>query len=349
MSVVLLTAAGASGTEGDLTESSDIAAPAAPDLMLRPPAPPPAAATAAVPWGFYRDREGRTMQVSFDFGRRVWLGVGYAPRRTPAGHAEMAPAAFDFGVAYDKLSADGRTRRRFRALDGEVRLHPFGLDITGFRYDLSHRYQQPLLRITTFFGEPERHDLDLNIGLFAEALRFEVAPRGVAGEQGVTLATFQGTLDLWQSADLRSYLRLRAGPGLELRLGPWGDEARMVGSFPQAILEGNLIFGDRALQQLTFKVRGDFFRSATWTAQPLPGDWLVDGEAAYELIFVAINDQPVSLRLAAQAGVREDAPAQTPPDDGLPAMVLAPGWEWKGTAGIRMSFFSPPLPRVATR
>jgi len=118
----------------------------APDLTLRKPpppspseeakiAPPAAVLTAAppedgftgeMPWGFYRDRQGRVMQVSFDFGRRLWLGVGYAPHRTPAGQTEISPAAFDFGVSYDELSADGRTRRRFTVLDGQVRLHSFG-------------------------------------------------------------------------------------------------------------------------------------------------------------------------------------------------------------------------------
>src|SRR5262245_37234668 len=97
---------------------------AVPDLTLRAPpdvggnaAAPPAAIVegapedgmtgAAVPFGFYRDRQGRVMQVSFDFGRRLWLGVGYAPRRTPVGQTEISPAAFDFGVAFDRLSEDG--------------------------------------------------------------------------------------------------------------------------------------------------------------------------------------------------------------------------------------------------
>jgi len=315
--------------------------------------PPPAAAVAAAPAGevapgFYRDGLGRLMQVSFDLGRRVWLGVAYAPRRRPNGEAEIAPASFDFGASYDALSADGLTRHRFRIFDGEVRLHPFGLDLTAFRYDLSHRYDHPLVRVTTFFGQPERHDLFLNVGLFVEALRFEVAPRGIDGEDAVTIGNVQATLDLWQSADLRSYVRLRSGPGVELRLGPWSDDARFVGFFPQATLEGSFILGRRALQQLTFWLRGNFLRSLTWTPRPLPGDWLADGEVAYEAILLAINDQPVSLRLAAQVGVRDDARGSLASGGAVTAVsLLAPGWEWKGSAGIRVSFFSPPVARRA--
>jgi len=294
----------------------------------------------AVPEGFYRDAQGRVMQVSFDFGRRLWLGVGYAPHRTPAGDTEISPAAFDFGIAYDTLSESGQTRERYTVLDGQVRLHSFGLDVTGFRYDLSHRYDHPILRITTFVREPERHDLYLNVGLFGELLHFETAPRGIEGEQSLTLGTLQATLDLWQSEDLRSYVRVRVGPGVEMRMGPWGDETRYVGLLPQATLEGNVILGQRAMQRLNFRVRGDLLRSATWQAQPLPGDWTAAADAAYEAILVAINDQPVSFRLAASAYLRDDTRQVVA---GLPASrVLA----WTGTAGIRMAFFSPPVPQA---
>src|SRR6187551_528539 len=301
-------------------------------------AEPPEVISTEVPWGFYRDRQGRVMQVSFDFGRRVWLGVGYAPRLRPTGETEFSPAAFDFGLAWDQLAADGRTRHRFRVLDGQVRLHSFGLDVVGFRYDMSHRYQHPLLRITTFFREPARRDLYLNVGLYTEAMHFEVAPRGIAGEHVLTLGSVQATLDLWQSADLRSYVRLRVGPGVEMRIGQWGEETRYVGLLPQGTLEGNFIMGHRAMQQLTFRLRGDFLRSATWQAQPLPGDWLANAEAAYEAIIMAINDQPVSLRFAGTACVRDDAQEVIA---GVPSARVA----WTGMAGIRMSFFAPPVPR----
>jgi hypothetical protein len=279
------------------------------------------------------------MQVSFDLGRRVWLGVEYAPRRRPTGAMEVAPAAFDFGATYEDLSADGLTRYRWHLLEGEARVHPFGADITALRFDLSHRYDRPLVRITTFFGEPERHDLYLNVGMYSETMHLEIAPRGIDGEQSVTLGNVQATLDLWQSADMRSFLRLRAGPGVEMRFGPWRDDARYVGFLPQATLEGNLVVGERAFeQQLGFRVRGDLLRSVSWQSRALPGYWIADAQASYEVIVFAINDQPVSLRLAGAARVRDDAVVPVPA-----AGVTWPGWEWQGTAGFRMSFFSPPI------
>ncbi len=303
---------------------------------------PPEGSVAEAAPGFYRDRQGRVMQVSFDFGRRLWLGVGYAPRLRASGTTEIAPAAFDFGAAFDALSEDGRTRHRFHVLDGQVRLHGFGLDVTGIRYDMSHRYQHPLLRITTFVGDPERHDLYLNIGVYGEALHFETTPRGVDGEQALTFGTVQATLDLWQSADLRSYVRVRTGPGVEMRIGPWGETTRFVGFAPQAVLEGNLMLGRRALQQLGFRARACLLRTVDLVPGPIPGGYFADAEAVYEAILLAINDQPVSFRIAAQGGVRGDALDRSAP---TVSSVVTPGWEWKGTAGFRMSFLSPPVVR----
>ena len=95
------------------------------------------------------------MQVSFDFGRRLWLGVGYAPHRTPGGRdARSRRRRSTSASPTTTCRRTGGRAERFTVLDGQVRLHGFGLDITGFRYDLSHRYNHPLLRITTFVQDP---------------------------------------------------------------------------------------------------------------------------------------------------------------------------------------------------
>ena len=278
-----------------------------------------------VPWGFYRDRQGRVMQVSFDFGRRLWLGVGYAPHRTPTGRHRDLAGRVRLRRHLRRAVGDGRTRRRFTVLDGQVRLHSFGLDVTGFRYDLSHRYQHPLLRITTFVKEPERHDLYLNVGLYTEALHFEVAPRGIEGEQSLTLANLQATLDLWQSEDLRSYVRLRAGPGVEMRLGPWarGDALRRHPSAGDAGRE-RILMGQRAMQRLNFRLRGDLLRSATWHAQPLPGDWTATADAAYEAI---LHRDQRSAGVAALRGQRVPARRR--------ARRSSPGCRRRGCGGGR--------------
>jgi hypothetical protein len=313
-----------------------------------PPAPAVAAA-ARLPEGFYRDERARVMQVSFDLARRLWLGAAYAPRQRPSGRQELAPAAFDFGLLQEVNARDGRTRHRMAILEGEARLNPFGLDVTAFRYDLSHAYGWPLVRITTLWAQPARHDLYLNVGLYTEAGRLQIEPLGEAGNHQLTLATAQATLDLWQSWDLRSYVRLRVGPVAHVRLGPWHDEARTLMSLPETALEGSLMLGGRQLQQLKFRLRGEWLRGMAWPPVSLARDWLVDAEASWEIILIAINDQPLSLRLAARGGSHDPdvrAPATAAPDGaGRRPWDLA----WGATAGVRISFFSPPIPRTLRR
>jgi hypothetical protein len=300
-------------------------------------AQPPAVDLAApAPPGFYRDERGRVMQVSFDLQERLWLGASYAPRRRATGADELGPVAFDFGLAQEWYGQDGRTRHRLAVLDGEARINPFGLDVTAVRYDLSHAYGFPLLRITTLWAQPARHDLYLNVGLYAEAGRMTIEPLGEGGNHELTLASLQPTLDLWQSWDLRSYLRLRAGPVAHLRLGAWGEGARFVGALPETALEGSFLLGKRSLQQARFRVRGEWLRRLGGEG-PLARDWLVDGEASYEIVVLAINDQPVSLRFAGRVGTRDGDPA-------APREL-----EWTATGGLRISFFTPPVVRSPRR
>ena len=321
----------------------------APDRHLQiSPSDPDALATAdeaaapgdasPVPWGFYRDQHGRVMQISFDLTRRVYLGTAYAPGRLPTGAVQTGAAAFDFGATYQLLSADGLTRYRWGFMEGQARVRPFGLDMTVARFDYSHRYTTPFLRVTTFLGQPARHDFWLNVGMFSEAGHLESAPRGIVGEQALTLGTVQATLDLWQSADMRSYLRFRAGPGGEMRFGPWGEHAHYVGYVPRAALEGDFFLGSRAFHRLSFRVQADRLRSVSLDARALPGGtWAAGGEASYEWLLVALNDQPVTLRLAGGARVRDAAPV-------VAADGTSSRWDWRASVGFRVAFFSPPLP-----
>jgi hypothetical protein len=326
------------------------AAPAPGEALAAGLEAPKLAVSVAPPVGFYRDERDRVMQVSFDLQQRLWLGVAYSPRQRSNGRQEVAPAAFDFGLTQEWYSDDGRTRHRTAVMDGEARINPFGLDVTAFHYDMSHAYGFPLLRLTTLWKEPARHDLFLNVGFYGDAGRMQIEPLGEAGNHQLTLASAQATLDLWQSWDLRSYVRLRVGPVAHMRLGPWHQEARLFTSLPETALEGNFILGKRALQQARFRVRGEWLRKLAWLPSPLARDWLVDGEASYEIILVAINDQPVSLRFAGRVGTRDAGPpvvvSVSPPPD---AHAAAGGLEWSATGGLRISFFSPPVARSPRR
>src|SRR6185436_1288936 len=106
-------------------------------------------------------------------------------------------------------------RHRVRLLEGEVHLEPFTAEMTVAHYDMSRRFFDPLLRITTFVGEPQRHDLHLNLGVWTEAGGLEIHKTEAGHSQLWKHANGQVTLDLWQSANQDSFARVRTGVALE--------------------------------------------------------------------------------------------------------------------------------------
>src|SRR5262249_33762142 len=112
-------------------------------------------------------------------------------------------------------------------------------------YDISHRFFDPLLRITTFVGPPQRHDLTLDMGLWSEAGGLEMRHTDLGDSQLYRHATAQVTLDLWQSANLDSFVRLRAGGGLE---GQHDD----INGYRSALTESSALEVDTVLDDAGF-------------------------------------------------------------------------------------------------
>ena len=291
------------------------------------------------PWGFYRDRQGRVMQVSFDFGRRLWLGVGYAPRRTPdRRHRDLAG-----GV---------RLRRQLRRAVGR-RPHAPALHRArrpgAAALVRARRHRVPLRPVAPLPASAAAHH-DLRQGAGAprsvpehRSLHRGAALRGrAARHRGRAVADDRAPRRRrWICGSRRTCARtcaLRVGPGVEMRFGPWGDETRYVGILPQATLEGNVILGHRAMQRLNFRLRGD-------CCAPPPGTRAaarrLDGDRRRRVRGDPDRDQR-SAGVAALRGQR--VPARRHARRSSPALPEARVWGWTGTAGIRMAFFSPPVP-----
>jgi hypothetical protein len=178
------------------------------------------AGRADAPYGWTRDERGRVFQVNFDLRKRLYLGVAYTPQKlldNLENPFQNKRSALDFGLLQFHVFVDGQapTRHRFRFVEGVVRVEPFSSQVTLAHYDMSNRFFDPLLRITTFWGKPQRHDLHLNLGLWTEAGNLEMRDTPVGPSQLWKHATAHVTMDLWQSANLESFLRLRTGVGLE--------------------------------------------------------------------------------------------------------------------------------------
>jgi hypothetical protein len=331
-----------------IEESPDPNEPARPEPPPAPPPPPlgfapevapvavkPAATSpppsTAPPFGYFRDARGRVMQTQFDMNRRFWIGGGWSPLWSDAERTTARRGQLEIGMRRERVSDDGRWRGRFRLIEGEALMQPLEARGSVFRYDESRETETPVLRISTFWPRPVRHDVYLNLGFWGEVLGVEVRPRGSEGESNVRFAGLGGTWDLWHSRDLEDYLRLRTGTALDNRLGDAGDgDGGGVAVTPLARLEMDSLIDRGGFHRLT----GDVGIETPIFMEPKIDRKLrrrFSGSLGYEVIFMAVNDQPITMRVAGNAGYRDDL-----------AMIAAHGWDVGGAVGLRVNLWAPP-------
>jgi hypothetical protein len=285
------------------------------------------------PYGWTRDERGRVFQINFDLKRRMYFGAAYTPKKVMENPLESTRTSVDFGMFIFDVLAEGDTptRHRFRFMEGQVHLQPFTAELTVAHYDVSRRFLDPLLRITTFVGEPQRHDLKLNLGLWTEAGGLEIHRNDSGYSQLWKHATAQVTLDLWQSSDLSGFLRLRTGFGLEgQRDEVNGYRSAVTGS---SALEFDVVADEEGFHNFRIELSEEvprYFDSidgqSRWTNR-------MRARVQYEAIVLAINDQPITLKLAASGEKRDDIP-------GVPKQ-----WAFVLDAGLRFNLWAPPRPR----
>ena len=281
-------------------------------------------ATAEAPPGWYRDERGRVMQFNFDLHRRIWLGGAWAPLWRTGEQRALSRGRLDFGIITE-FPLGRRMMGRLTLLDTELVLgEQWSLDTTVLRYDTNVRQDKPPIRVTTFLGKPRRWDFTFDMGGWLEVLRLELLRRGGIDHIFYTFIAGHLTLDLWHSRDLASYVRVRAGPSVEYD--------RTHGFFalvPGAVVEGDLTLDPNGFHHLTFgtEVEKLFLDQQVEGRMHHPERLRV--RAGYELILLAINDQPLSLVLDGRAQWRTDLVDE-------PAV-----WEWSANMGLRFSLWAP--------
>lgn len=291
---------------------------------------------ADAPWGWTRDERGRVFQINFDLRRRLYFGVGYSPQKlldNLTNPLQNKRSSLDFGLfVFDYLSEDKTpTRHRIRLLEGNVRVEPFSAEVVVAHYDLSHRFFDPLLRITTFAGKPRRHDLHLDLGLWTEVGGLEIHPTPTGHSSIWKHATGMVTLDLWQSPKLDSFLRVRTGVGIE---GQHTDETGYRSAItPASALELDVVADPAGFHNFRIELAHEMPR---YLVPIRAGQKLAQRTRArvqYEAIVLAINDQPLTLELAAGGEKRDDI------------MGVPDRWAFVMDAGLRFSLWAPPRPR----
>jgi hypothetical protein len=290
------------------------------------------------PYGWMRDEQQRVFQVNFDLRRRMYLGVAYTPQKILDNPWTSTRTSIDFGLfIFDYMHGNPRakTRHRIRLFEGQVHMQPFSAEVVMAHYDVSHRFVDPLLRITTFIGPPARHDLVLDLGMWSEAGGLELHRTPAGNSQLWRHATVQATLDLWQSPNLDSFARIRTGFGLE-------GERDDVNGYRSALaystaFDVDWVLDKKGFNYLRFELLHEIPRYFTLptTADANTSLWThrYYARMQYETIVLAINDQPLSLKFAAGGERRDDLP-------GIPDK-----WAFVFDAGLRFSLWAPPRPR----
>lgn len=288
------------------------------------------AGRADAPYGWMRDERGRVFQINFDLKRRLYIGAAYSPRKVLENPFQSKRTSLDFGLLVLETTSMP-VRHRLRLLEGEVHLEPFTAELVVAHYDASRRFLDPLLRITTFAGAPRRHDLHLNLGLWTELGGLEIHKTEVGHSQLWKHANAQVTLDLWQSANLDSFVRVRTGLALE-------GQRTDVDGYRSAVTAGSAFEVDCVLDRAGFhNLRLELAHELPRYFAPLERTGKLAqrmrARLQYEAIVLAINDQPLTLKLAAGGEKRDDIP-------GIPDQ-----WAFVADAGLRFSLWAPPRAR----
>jgi hypothetical protein len=288
------------------------------------------AASPETPPGWVRDERARIMQFNFDMHRRIWIGGGYSPSWVPGsgpGTGFVNDGEAEFGTRIDWMNDDNDTLTRLHILEGRLDPVRGQVDVTALQWDISHTFPTPALRITTFFGEPRRFDLSPNVGYWVMAGRVESEAKSTPQQIYVTIAAIDATVDLWRSDDLDSYLRIRVGPDFG-----FDSVTKRYFLAPNIGVDFEDILDVDGFNRLFANATYEYLLPLNGAAGPLEGATQpthFNVRAGYELIALAVNDQPLSLVAELRGRYRDDLVATTEP------------WEYSGLVGIRFSFWAP--------
>lgn len=298
-------------------------------------------AVAEAPPGYARSAIGRAFQVKFDLLNRLYLGVGWVPTFQSRGPA-TAPPSFPFGRAeaeagihLSALSPGSRARHDLRILEGAASFDDLELRGVLLTYDYQHVHRRPAFWLSTFLGPPEVHPVAARTGWGFRLLSVSDRPPAFRDTLDVEMAEAHLAWHPWQSEDMYSHLRLEAG-------GDFGEYWQDRAGVREGGLDSGLWYaGVTGAVRSRFSLgEGGLHSMSTDLAYRRPtvlqGDARgatinrLDASIAYEGIFVAINDQPLSVRLAAAGSTRNDLA------EDIRSVEL------RFSAGLRLSFWAPP-------
>ena len=297
-------------------------------------------ALAEVPPGYERGGTGRAYQVKFDLLNRIYLGASWVPTFQLTQESLLNPADMfgrgqaEMGIQISYLSYKGRSRHDIHILEGSATFADLELRGQLFSYDYQHLHTRPALYLTSFFGKPRLYEVAPPLGWGFRVLRVNDRPPAFRDTLDMEFAEVHAAWNPWQSKDLYNHFRIEAGVDVGKFWQDRNDVAQGLGtgsSYAGFGAEAKLrvVADDSGLHNIHL----DFaYRHPTYLDGPKAGSGANDFtlKGAYEGIFVAINDQPLSFRATAEVASRED------PFTGVRNL------EVRTTVGLRFSFWAPP-------
>ena len=302
------------------------------------------AAVAETPPGYARSERGRAFQVKFDLLNRVYVGASWipsfqkldgAPSPTSGSPFGLGRGQAETGLHISALSTRGRARHDFRILEGTVTFKDLEINGLLFAYDYQHLHRRPAWWLSTFIGPARVHPISPPLGWGFRVLAINDRPPAFRDTLDIEFLEAHAAWNPWQSMDLYSHVRIETGADVGEF---WEDRSRVAKSglksgvgyvgFSGAI-RSRFSLGQGGLHSIQMDL---LYRRPTLLAGPNLGDSInkINASFAYEGVLIAINDQPLSVRLAATGSSRDD------PAAGVRSFELG------FSAGLRFSFWAPP-------
>jgi hypothetical protein len=295
-------------------------------------------AIAEAPPGYARSTQGRVYQVKFDLLNRIYLGLSWLPsvKSTESGLPELSlgRARAETGLHISVLSPRGRSRHDIRILDGSAAFSDMELQGLLFSYDYQHLHRRPAFWISTFIGPPRVYPVTPGIGWGFRLININDRPPAFRDTLDMEFIEAHLSWNPWQSNDMYSHLRFEVGGDVGKFWEDRGElsdglgTGRVYAGLTSAV-KARFSLGEGGLHYVFLDVA---YLRPTFVDEPYTGTGIhrVKAAAAYEGIFFAINDQPVSFRFAAVGSSRQDliSGRQT--------------IEATATVGLRFSFWAPP-------
>lgn len=298
-------------------------------------------AIAEAPPGYARAENGRAYQVQFDLLDRLYFGLAWAPtfQRHPSS-IETAPglpfarAQVEIGIEASLLSPGGRSRHDLRFLVGSATLSDFELRGTLFSYDYQHLHVRPSFWLTSFLGEPKVYPISMPFGWGVRVLTLLDRPASNREVVDSEVLEMHLAWNPWQSDEMYSHLRFEVGAGLGEFWDKRGKVTRDFGggawyAGPTAAIRARTSLGKGGLHYAFVDME---YSRPRHLQGPRAGTWFnrLSTTIAYEGILLAIDDQPISLRIAASGSSRDDL------------LTGSNNVELKVLTGLRFSLWAPP-------